>query len=173
MIDRTNGIATAADFRQLTRFEVTLPSGRKILMRPVSLKFALSNLSRFETLALRLTEASKTPPTEEEAAEFESWIDLLLVDVVAQPRVSLRPKDESELHPREIPAVDRLLIFRLAVGEIGPSVLPGQAGDGPDLAEFRGKPSGPTPAAGADGRDVPLPPESVPGPDGDDGVAPV
>ena len=163
----TNGIATAADFRQLTRFEIALPSGRKILMRPVSLKFALPNLSRFQTLVLRLREASKTPPTDEEAAEFESWIDLLLVDVMVEPRVSLAPQDESELHPRDVPAVDRLLIFRLAVGEIGPS------GDEPDLAEFRRKISGTTPAAGADGGDVPLPPERDAQPDGDDGGVPV
>lgn len=160
----TNGISTAADFRELTRFKLTLPSGRKILMAPVSLKFALPNLSRFQTLVLRLAEASKTPPTEQEAAEFENWIDTLLVDVVVEPRVSLTPKDESELHPREIPAVDRLVIFRMAVGEIGPS------GDGPDLAEFRGKAARTTTPPGADGGDVPLPAKPVTQVDGHGGV---
>jgi len=165
MIDRTNGIATAADFRHLTRFEVSLPSGRKILMGPPSLKFTLTGLPRFQTLAARLTEVDKVPPTEQEAAEFESWMDLVLADVMVEPQVSLTPKDESELHPREIPALDRLVIFRRAVGEIG--------ADGADLADFRGKPSGPTPAVGASGGDVPLPPEPDAQPDGDDGGIPV
>lgn len=158
----TNGIATAADFRQLTRFEVILPSGRKILMGPLSLKFTLSSLPRLQTLAARLLEADKTPPTEQEAAEFESWMDLLLVDVMVEPRVSLAPKDKSKLHPREIPALDRLVIFRRAVGEVG--------AEGADLGSFRHEAARPGPPAGPDGGDVPLPPEPVPGPDGNDGV---
>jgi hypothetical protein len=167
MSERTNGIATAADFRKLMRFEITLPSGRKVLMRMPSGKFILLHLPRFQTVAARLVNAEKEPPSEQEVNDFEDWMDLLLVDVVVEPRVSLAPKDESELHPREIPALDRLLIFRVAVGEIGPS------GDGPDLAEFRGKAAGTTPTAGASGGDVPLPPESDAQPDGDDGGVPV
>ena len=159
---KTNNISTAADFRKLTRLEVLLPSGRKILMGPVSLKFALTSLPRFQTLAARLAKVPVEPPTEQQAAEFEDWIDLLLVDVMVQPRVSLTPEDESELHPREIGALDRLTIFRMAVGEIGPG--------GADLAEFRNRTIGSGVAPSAHDGDVPLPPEPVPGPDGDGGV---
>jgi hypothetical protein len=161
----TNHFSSAADFRQLTRFEVLLPSGRKILMRPPSLAFTLANVPRFETLAARFLEADKVPPTEQEAAEFEAWMDHLLVDVVVEPRVSLTPKDESELHPREIPVLDRLIIFRRAVGEIAP--------EGADLADFRGETAGATAAPGASGGDLSLPPEPDAGPDGDDGGVPI
>jgi hypothetical protein len=145
--------------------EVLLPSGRKILMSPPSLAFTLANLPRFQTLAARLFKVDKVPPTEQEAAEFESWMDRLLADVVIEPRVSLTPKDESELHPREIPPLDRLVIFRKAVGEIAP--------EGADLADFRRDTAGPITAPGANGRDLSLPPEPDAQPDGDDGGVPV
>lgn len=157
-----NGIATAADFRQLTRFELGLPSGRKILMQSPSGKFLIVHLARFQTLAARLVNVEKEAPTEQEAAEFENWMDLLLVDVMVQPRVSLAPKDETELQPREIPVLDRLMIFRKAVGEIAPG--------GADLADFRRDTAGANAPAGADGGDIPQPPEPVPGPDGDGGL---
>ena len=165
MSDRTNGIATAADFRQLTRFELVLPSGRKVRLATVSLKFTLTHVQRFQTLAARMAEADKAPPTEQEAEDFEAWLDLLLADVVIEPKVSLHPKDESELHPREIPALDRLVIFRRAVGEVG--------ADGADLAEFHHDAAGTGTAPGASGGDLPLPPEPDAQPDGDGGIAPV
>jgi hypothetical protein len=165
MTDRINRIATAADFRQLTRFELLLPSGRKVLMGTPSTKFILLHLPRFQTLAARLAKAATEPPSEQEAAEFEDWMDLLLVDVLVQPRVSFTPKDESEVLPREIPALDRLVIFRTAVGEVG-------AG-GADLAEFRDDAAGTVAPPRANGGDVALPPEPVPGPDGGDGYVPV
>lgn len=161
----TNGISSAADFRQLTRFEVTLPSGRKILMGLPSGKFLLIHLPRFQTLAARLADAAKEPPTEQEVNDFENWMDLLLVDVMVQPRVSLAPKDETELLPREIPALDRLTIFRRAVGEIG--------ADGADLGRFSDGPPGSSLNVGPVGNEIPHSSEPVPGPDGDDGGAPI
>ena len=162
MTNRTNGIATAADFRQLTRFELVLPSGRKVRLATVSLKFTLTHVQRFQTLAARMAEADKAPPTEQEAEDFEAWLDLLLADVVIEPKVSLHPKDESELHPREIPALDRLVIFRRAVGEVG--------ADGADLAEFHHDAAGTGVNDRATGDEIPHASSPVPGPDGNDGV---
>jgi len=164
---RPNDIATAGEFRKLTRFPVALPSGRKIIMAPMSLQFALVSLPRLQSLAGRLAQVDAAPPTEDEAAEFESWVDRLVVDVLAEPKASLRSdRSEAEVHPREIPALDRLMIFRVAVGEVSPS------GDGLDLAEFRRQPAGTSPVAGPGGGDLRSIAEraSEPAREGSDGV---
>jgi len=171
----TNGIATAADFRTLAEAEpfeepqrVVLPkSGLAVMLRrpkPVAFTLLFGKLPK--TLAARLTETPGSPAGTGEAPALEAaevislakmWTELFQ-RMFVEPRLSINPGPE-EIHPNWIPAEDQEFLLSWSLGAVEA------------LVPFRAEP-GPT-AVGASGGDVPLPPESTPGPDGDDGGVPV
>ncbi len=139
---------TATDWRKRaqvaareTAVELELPSGMKILARrPNALQMAA-----WGRLPLGLASAASGAAAEasvEEAGEIAGFLRDVLVYCCVEPRVSLEPKGEDEIHPREIPAEDWTFIVSWAMRVEEARALEGFRRGGADVG------------GGGDGKDV-------------------
>jgi hypothetical protein len=165
----SNGVATAADFRQAAEESAFEPAERivlpksglaVILRRPKPLAFTLFAARLPSSLAARVQSAGAGPDpasAEDLVALSRFWIGVL-EQMFVQPKLSLMPGPH-EIHPTWIPNEDANFLIRWAVGEItSPGLQAGQGGEGSiDLAPFCAQPQ--PPVSGAGGGDVALPAE--------------
>ena len=118
--------------------ELTLPSGAKILARrpnPVQLAtwgklpMLLANAAH-EAMAGRAQGAPTAPQAKmDEVAEIATLYRDLLVHCCVNPRISLEPTGDDEIHPRDIPEEDWTYITHWAM----------RVGEARALASFRGQ----------------------------------
>jgi len=140
---RRKGQARAAE----GAVELTLPSGMTILARrPDPLQMAMWRRLPL-TLAAAAAGSGKPEPPDEEARrqEFLETVEVskhLLMFCCVSPRISLDPKGEEEIHPREVPMEDSVFILRWAM----------RREEAEKLRPFRG--NGSAPCTGGDGEAV-------------------
>jgi hypothetical protein len=143
-------MSNATEWRECSRqaavsTDLKLPSGMVVkARRPDGLQ-----LAEWQKLPLALA-ATLGPSGEvlsesfslDEAVELAASLRELLIYCCLQPRISLDPKNDDEIHPREIPSDDWRYIVHWAL----------RLEEGQKLAPFRGERSGT--GAGGDGADV-------------------
>jgi hypothetical protein len=96
--------------------ELELPSGMKILARrPDPLQLAAWERLPLALAAVASGEQTPGEITAGQVAETAGFLRDLLVYCCVEPRVSLNPAGEDEIHPREIPQRDWTFILHWAL----------------------------------------------------------
>ncbi len=123
--------------------ELLLPSGMKILARrPDAAQMAVWGRLPLQLAAAAGKGQSEVASSSDEAIELMAFMRDLLVYVCVEPRISLAPTSDEEIHPRDIPQEDWQFLFRWAM----------RFEEGRNLEGFRGQRAGDRP--GNDGQDV-------------------
>lgn len=110
-------MAKARDAARADAVELELPSGMKILARrPDPLQFAAWQRLPFSLATAAAGDgASEKAPSIEDAQAMAAAMRDLLVYCCVEPRVSLDPQGDDEIHPREIPQQDWTFILSWAM----------------------------------------------------------
>ena len=132
--DRTNGLASAEDFRSAASARgapetVVLPkSGLKVLLRRPSPMWFLFRGLLPASLAARLDGAGGRIGRADDLRALAEWMVPLLQEVFVEPRLALEP-GPGEISPDLLDLDDAGFVIRWAVGEV--------ASEAGDLAGFR------------------------------------
>jgi hypothetical protein len=125
---------------------VPLPSGKKaILRKPRPEYFVRVRKGLPQSVAARVQNAPASESTDEELIALAKFWVRVWKDVFVNPRLAENP-GEGEIDPRWLQPEDAEFIMRWTVGEV--------ASDGSDLAAFRDRQTGASPASVRPGPDV-------------------
>jgi hypothetical protein len=149
---QTPEVATAEDFRAAAEFEppepVILPAMKKtlILRRPKPSYFVRMRQQLPQSIAARVQDAQPKQLTPDEWVAMSKFWTQLFIDVFVNPRISTQPGDGG-INPNNLVEMeeDTAFLFRWIGGEIS---------GGADLASFRPRSAGASPAAVRPGNDI-------------------
>jgi len=106
----------AAEAARREAVELELPSGAKILARrPTPVQLAVWGRLPLELSAAAAGLAPKTDPSPKEGVELMHFYRDLLLYICVEPRISMEPRGEDEIHPRDIPEQDWKFLYAWAM----------------------------------------------------------
>jgi len=113
----------ASEWRRLSQeaalkeaIELQLPSGAKILARrPDPAQVAMWGRLPLGLSAAAASGGAPQPITDEQALEVVHLSRQMLCYCCVEPRISLDPRGDDEIHPRDIPPEDLLFLLRWAM----------------------------------------------------------
>lgn len=138
-MEQGGNVYTASAWKALRKtVALALPSGMTIEARRPD----AAQLAMWDKVPLGLlSQAGAAQLSDEQTEELARYMRELLMFCCVRPRISLDPKSEEEIHPREIPEGDWQFIVRWAL----------RAEEAAALAGFRGRGNGAESGSGGEG----------------------
>ena len=117
---KPNGLATVADFRAMRTFEpaerVRLPHiGKEVMLRRPTMLWFIARARLPLSLLAKIKDKEKLVTSD--TMEALQWITDLLVEIMVEPRCSMKPQD-GEISPEMIDIEDALFMAAWASGEM-------------------------------------------------------
>jgi hypothetical protein len=140
-------MSRASEYRKRCAHEVELPSGAKFTLR----RPALPQFMGWDALPTAFLQAAQQPVdpasiSAEDTAQMARLMRDVLLWCCLDPRLSLEPKGDDEIHPSELSMDDALFIFRWAMRAEPTAADPTAGGPnagkgGPPLRSFPDRPA--------------------------------